>query len=917
MQQQTDYQQVGVFSSGWNPRRQSPVPANLHSSLRHGGLRQPFTWSGCEDSTVALHVALRLFLALVMFPLLLLADESGNITGKVVESGGGRLTGVKVTLVNEETNTKQEAVTAEDGRFSFTDLTPGTYLLQIEAGGFEPYKTNIQVGTEKLNPLKIKLKLETVEEEVIVRPDTSNDRVSPESNVQSMKVDETFFNGLPLDVDYLLPFIDTFTSAAAQGHEGTSIVVDGVDGGELDMPSSAIRSVKIDRNPYSAEFQHPGVARAEITTKHGHGHRYRGSIGLLARNSVFDARNAFADTRPDLNRRFLEGSLGGPLLGQNSYFFVAGDRLMDDESTVVNALNTVALTGPININVPTPQRRDHFFARTQWWLTEMQTLSLNYTFSDHSSKNNGVGALNLPEQGTSADRYTHRVQLIESAGLSPQFRNEIIFVFKDQTSRSGSRASGPEILVNGAFVGGPSQSFDDKERRAFDVQDTATYIRGRHSFLLGATVRNEWSNVFEATNFGGTFLFSSVDQYRDVVQNHVGTPDLFQANQGEPGIPYLEQQTSGFAQDTMRVLPSLSLTFGLRYDWQNTLDNRGDLAPRLALAFAPGKRKRTVLRAGAGIFYDNLPRSATEDALLLDGVRVREIDISYPSYPDPFLGGQVTTPAPSVMRVAPEAQSPYLVQASAGVEEEISKGTWLSLEYSFLHGVHLFRIRDVNAPLPSGSGLRPDPSFSNVEEFVSTAFLRGHALSLTFRGGLGKRFKGYGQYVFSKYTNDAPSNGPGSFLFPADNYDLQPEVGPADFDRRHRLNFAGTVQLPFGFRVGSILSAASGAPFNITTGSDPNGDTITRPPGVTRNSGRGPGTVQLDLRVTKLFSLQRISAGERGRSRRNLEFSVDAFNAINHTNVTRIIGVVSSPLFGKANAAGPARTIQFSTKYSF
>ena len=154
-------------------------------------------------------------------------------------------------------------------------------------------------------------------------------------------------------------------------------------------------------------------------------------------------------------------------------------------------------------------------------------------------------------------------------------------------------------------------------------------------------------------------------------------------------------------------------------------------------------------------------------------------------------------------------------------------------------------------------------------------------------------------------------------MFPADNYDLQPEVGPADFDRRHRLNFAGTAQLPFGFRVGSILSAASGAPFNITTGSDPTGDTITRPPGVTRNTGRGPGTVQLDLRVTKVFSLQRISAGERRRSIRSLEFSVDAFNAINHTNVTSIIGVVSSPLFGKANAAGPARTIQLSAKYSF
>src|SRR5213595_622972 len=432
MQQQTDYQQVGLFPTGWNPRRQMPVSAGLHSSLRHGGVCQPFARSGCEGPAVALRLALRLFLAFMIFRLLLLADESGNITGKVVESGGGRLTGVKVTLVNQETNTKQEMVTAEDGRFSFPDLTPGTYLLQIEASGFEPYKANIQVGTEKLNPLKIKLKLETVEEEVIVRPDTSNDRISPESNVQSMKVDETFFNGLPLDVDYLLPFIDTFTSAAAQGHEGTSIVVDGVDGGELDMPSSAIRSVKVNRNPYSAEFQHPGAARVEIATKHGHGHRYRGSVAFLARNSVFDARNAFADIRPGLNRRYVEGSLGGPLVGQNSYFFVAGDRLMNDESTVVNALNTVALTGPINTNVPTPQRRDHFFARAQWWLTEMQTLSLNYTFTDHSSKNNGVGELNMPEQGTSADRHTDRVQLIESAALSPQFRNEIIFVFKDQ-----------------------------------------------------------------------------------------------------------------------------------------------------------------------------------------------------------------------------------------------------------------------------------------------------------------------------------------------------------------------------------------------------------------------------------------------------------------------------------------------------
>jgi len=448
------------------------------------------------------------------------------------------------------------------------------------------------------------------------------------------------------------------------------------------------------------------------------------------------------------------------------------------------------------------------------------------------------------------------------------------------------------------------------------VQDTATYIRGRHSFLFGATLGNEWSNVFEAANFGGTFEFSSLDQYRNVVQNQVGSPDLFQVNQGDPRVSYLEQQISGFAQDTLRALPNLSLTLGLRYDWQQTLDSRKNFAPRLAVAFTPGKRRRTVLRGGAGIFYDNLPRSDTEDALLLDGMRVREIDISYPSYPDPFLGGQVTSPPPSITRVATVARSPYLIQASAAVEEEISRGTWLSLDYSFLHGARLFRLVDVNAPVPSALGLRPDPNFSNIAEVQSTAFLRGHALTLTFRGGLGKRFRGYAQYVFSKYTNDVSSSGPGTFLFPADNYDLRPEIGPADFDRRHRLNFAGTVQLPFGLRAGSIFSAASGAPFNVITGSDPFGDTITRPPGVTRNTGRGPANVQFDVRVTKVFSLQRRVGAERS-SRRSMELSVDAFNFINHTNVSNIVGVVSSPLFGQADAAGLARTIQLSVKYSF
>src|SRR5438067_8364130 len=142
-------------------------------------------------------------------------------------------------------------------------------------------------------------------------------------------------------------------------------------------------------------------------------------------------------------------------------------------------------------------------------------------------------------------------------------------------------------------------------------------MRGKHTLLFGATIRTNWLNVFDASNFGGTFEFSSLDQYRAVVQNHLGAPDLFQINEGNPRVSFLTQQTSGFAQDTMRVLPNLSLTLGLRYDCQNTLDDRRDLASRLALAFTSGKR--TVLRAGAGIFHDNLPRLPEQDWFLLAG----------------------------------------------------------------------------------------------------------------------------------------------------------------------------------------------------------------------------------------------------------------------------------------------------------
>lgn len=173
------------------------------------------------------------------------------------------------------------------------------------------------------------------------------------------------------------------------------------------------------------------------------------------------------------------------------------------------------------------------------------------------------------------------------------------------------------------------------------------------------------------------------------------------------------------------------------------------------------------------------------------------------------------------------------------------------------------------------------------------------------------------QYTLSRTIDDTD----GPFTLPVNNFDLRPERGRSDLDRRQRFNFAGKFNLPWNMRAGAVLTFATGAPFNITTGFDDNGDgTVNdRPLGVTRNTGRGPGLAQVDLRFSRLFSIatpfkKRVRPG---RDFRNLEISLDLFNAFNHTNFADIIGVQSSPRFGMSTRALPARTLQLSGRYRF
>jgi len=843
------------------------------------------------------HHLLTLILGLIFFAHQAAAQAATDLRGVVEDPSKAAVPGARLILINKATGENRTATSDSNGRFLFENVLPGDYTLNVQAEEFRAYVKDVTIGAESLE-ITVKMKIAPEEQQITVMG--TQDRVRPEDNADAVKVNDQFIRELPSESQDIVPLLGNFLSPGTLGAEGVSLVVDGVEVNELDTPTWSIKDVAVNQNPYSAEFRRPGKSRIEVTTRQPSRKYFHGGISYYAHNSAMDARNFFAQEKPGLDRRLWEGGLSGPLTGRAATFFLSGSHLEDDREMVVNAFTPA---GQVVKNVPTHQDRTNLLGRLDIYPSKVHTITVLYTFNLQNGRNQGVSGLFLPEQGNGDQEHLHRVEISDQALVSGNLLNVLRLLAKRKTQSAGAPADRPKIVVNGAFTGGPSSTFRRDRETVAELDDTVSYSRGMHTFRFGGTSRAKILNIFDASNFAGTFEFASLADFNNQ------TPYVFGMSQGQPNTSFVEYEANGFFQAELRPRPEFSLLLGVRYDWQSTLDDRKDFAPRISLAFAPGKQK-TVFRAGAGIFYDRLPGSVIDRAMLFQGLRMQEVVILDPPYPDPFATG--ANPPPSFFRVSPGTRAPYLLDASLGIEQQLWKGAQLTVEGQTSRGVHLFRSRNVNAPLPL-TGLQPDPNFTNIDQAESSATLRGNALNVSFRGQIGKRFHGMAQYTFSHTINDAS----GVFSLPANNYDLRPERGRADFDRRHRFSFFGTLNLPAGFRFGAVLAVSTAPPFNIKTGADDNHDSVAtdRPANVGRDTGQGPDLLQLDLRFGKSFRFPR--PANRERTSRNLEFNVDAFNVLNRTNFNNFVGVQTSPFFGRANSALPARLIQLSVRYHF
>ncbi|HWF84566.1 MAG TPA: TonB-dependent receptor [Vicinamibacterales bacterium] len=824
------------------------------------------------------------------------------VSGTVQDQTGAVLPGAAITLAPEDAAAPAPIVSDTAGTFRFERVGPGAYDLRVEFPGFTTNVTHIRVTARAPSALTIVMQIEGLSQEVSVSGGGDQTSGSGAANLDAVAVDAKALDDMPVLDGDVVAAVSRFLDSSALGTNGATIVVDGVEVNALSVSSSAVQQIKINSDPYAAEFMRPGRGRIEIITKPG-GRDYSGTFNLRFRDSALYATNAFAATKPPEQRRVLEGSLGGPIQGfEKTNFVVSGSRDAEDSQSIVFA---DTLAGKVQANVATPFTNTLASATINRQQGEQNTISLRFSHQQRSSSNQGIGGINLPETGRSTSQREDDTTYSQQTIITPAFLHEIKLMVGFERQPSTSLSAQPRIVVNDAFVGGGAQADWLRTEKHFTLLDAVTWSPAKHVIKAGVNIPDwSWRGYVDNTNTGGTFYFSSLQNYA------LGQPYSFTQQRGDGHVAFLEKVIGLFLQDEIRPRSNLTIDLGVRYDWQTVFHDTNNVAPRASFAYMPDQRGRTVIRGGAGVFYDRTGPGPIQDLLRFDGQHLQQVVIVDPSYPNPLAPGQSLGSEPSnVVVLAPNVTIPYSLQYSLGVEQQLAPKTTIAVTFVGSHGYNQFLSRDLNAPAPPLFLARPDPSRGVVREIESTGTMRTSSLQVTLRGQMTKSVNGTAQYSYGRASNNTGGIG----WMPPNSYDLTQEYGPADWDRRHGLELFGAWTAGRWFTLGASFEAYTGRPYSLTLGTDPfnTGNANARPAGVPRNSLRGPGYASLDLRWSHDVALSG------GPKQRTLTLAVDTFNVLNRENDNYFVGNLSSPFLGQAVSASAPRRVQFSLRTRF
>ncbi len=845
------------------------------------------------------------------------ADANLRVT--VVDPNGAAIPNAQITINKQE----QALMTGKLGEATFINLAPGKYQLQVAATGFAPRTVkdvNVRVGA---NNVEVKLEVANVQEEVTVGQDKREAGTDPRGNAFATVLTAEQIAQLPDDPE---EFEQALRNLAGPG---ASFRVNGFRGGKL-PPKNQIREIRFRTNAYAAENHESSFVHVDIFTKPGIDN-WHGSFNVGFRDESLNARNAFAPVRAaEQNRRF-GFEISGPIWKQRTSMFLSANGVNSyDSKTIVAALPDSLF----NDTVRMPWRTLNLSARVEHLLTPTHTARIEYQRNANRRDNNGVGNFDLPERGYTTDSAEHILRFADSGTVGKKFFNEVRFQAQWQGVDINSLSDATTIQVLNAFNRGGAQVTSSRRTREIELADNLDLPFKKHTVRTGFQLEASNYNSNELRNRNGAFIFSSLNAFR------AGRPTTFTQRNGAGKVEFDQFQFGWYAQDDWRLHKSFTLSFGARHEMQTNLSDQDNVMPRAGFAWSPFKKGNTTIRGGAGIFHDWFASETYEQALRVNGQQQSDLVVRNPGFPNPLAGGEAITLPSSRIQIDPNLRMPYIAQTSFGVEQTLPNNMRLMSQYFYRRGIHQLRGRNINAPI---NGVRPDPTAGNITQIESSANSFNHTWFVNFNWMKMGKFMFGASYVFSKTTDETD----GPLSLPANNFNLRGERGPSLQDTRHRFNLMSTVRLTSRLSIGTIFSSNSAMPYNVTTGFDDNGDTISndRPLGVGRNSARGAGRWDLSSRLSWGFGFGKLpdkqgvagpqvrvirGGGDSGEmlgmigsmpgqrdKRFRTEFFLQATNLFNHANLIGFSGVQTSPFFGQAIAAMPGRRVETGMRFSF
>ncbi len=616
----------------------------------------------------------------------LAATRAASLHGQVVDPSGAVIPGATVSLTTPDGHTVATATSGADGSYQIGNLAPGTYIVLVVAPGFAPLDSRaITLTGPQARLFNATLKIQTAQQNVQVTSETPTVSVDPDANANSVVIKGADLDALSDDPDELSDELTALAGPAA-GPSGGQIYIDGFTAGQL-PPKSAIREIRVNQNPYSAQFDKLGFGRIEILTKPGTD-KYHGQFFAQGNARQFNTGNPFTPDIPDYDSYQYNGTVSGPI-NKNASFFISAERRNIQDAAIISAYrlggeingdfaagaygNGTATANPptgdyaitpYSAGLQTPSTRTNISPRIDLQLGKKNTVVFRYQYQSNSQQNEGVGQFSLQSQAYNSKSSENTIQLSDTTIISPKVINEIhLQLLYDRSSQSAANAT-PQVQVQGneTFGGYSEQSISDHTDR-YELSNLTEVALKSHAINFGGRLRATREANSANSSFNGLYTFgartcpagigycpstgelTAAQAYAITIQGQAAGENFAQIQAAGGGPSQLVYVTGSpkaevdlidgalYYQDDWKVKPNLTFSYGLRWETQNDIHDHSDWAPRIALAYGimhNGKPTKDVVRAGFGYFYDRFGVSQVLQASRDNGIVQQESVIQNP-----------------------------------------------------------------------------------------------------------------------------------------------------------------------------------------------------------------------------------------------------------------------------------------------